>query len=305
MNNTNTGDLSGSDALNSNPGNNKKTTILSVVIVLLSILLAGLVYIHLNQKSEMVEMEEVLTAEKDSLVNELSGLMYQYDTLKTNNDSLNIEIGVQQGRIQGLLNVQASNAQKIRLYKKELRTLRNVMKSYIRQIDSLNTRNVELVAENKSVKSQLKDVKDTNEELSKIKEELGSKVELASVLQAKNILSVPINSKGKEKFKISKIEKIRICFSLRENPITEPGEKEVFLRIIRPDDIVLSSSFENLFEYSDKQLVYSAKRMVEYMNQDIDMCIYWTNNGMLIPGNYSVELYLDGYIIGNSSFSLN
>jgi len=284
---------------------NKKPGLLIAIIIILSIILAFLVYIHFDQKSKMVEMEEVLTSEKDSLANELSGLMYQYDTLKTNNDSMNIEIGVQQDKIKRLLSVQVSNAQKIRLYKKELSTLRTVMKSYIIQIDSLNTRNVELVAENKNVRGQLKEVEDSNIELSKIKEELNSQVEMASVLQAKNILAIPLNVKGKEKQKISKIAKIRVCFTLRENPIALAGEKEVFLRIIRPDEIVVTSSVENLFEFIDKQLVYSAKRMVDYMNQDIDMCIYWNNDGQLIPGNYVAELYLEGNLIGNTLFVLN
>lgn len=287
------------------PPTNKKPGLLIAIIVILSIILAFLIYFHFDQKSEMIEMKEFLTSEKDSLAKELSGLIYQYDTLKTSNDSMNIEIEVQQDKIKKLLSVRVSNAQKIRLYKKELSTLRLVMKSYIRQIDSLNTRNIELTTENISVRTQLKDVQNSNVELSKIKEELNSKVEMASILQAKNILAVSLNSKGKEKRKISKIDKIRTCFTLRENPIASPGEKEVFLRIIRPDKIVVTSSVENLFEFIDKQLVYSAKRIVDYMNQDIDMCIYWNNDGQLIPGNYTIELYLDGSLIGNTSFVLN
>jgi len=287
------------------PPSSKKPILLIVIIAVLSFVLAFLIYLHFNQKSKMTEMEEVLTSEKDSLANELSGLMYQYDTLKTNNDSINIEIGVQQDKIKRLLTVQVSNAQKIRLYKKELSTLRSVMKSYIRQIDSLNTKNIELTTENISVRGQLKEVQDSNTVLSKIKEELNSKVEIASVLQAKNILALPLNSKGKEKSRISKIDKIRVCFTLRENPIAPEGEKEVFLRIIRPDEIVVTSSVENLFDFIDKQLVYSANRIVDYMNQDIDMCIFWNNDGQLIPGNYTVELYLNGSLIGNTSFVLN
>ena len=279
------------------PPKSKKPGLLIAIIIVLSVVLAFLVYYHLNQRSKMIEMEEVLTSEKDSLAKELSGLMYQYDTLKTDNDSMNIEIGVQQDKIKRLLSVQISNAQKIRLYKKELSTLRSVMKSYIIQIDSLNSRNIELTAENKNVRTQLKEVEDENTELSKIKEELNSQVEMASVLQAKNILAIPLNSKGKEKKKINKIDKIRVCFTLRENPIASAGEKEVFLRIIRPDEIVVTSSVENLFEFIDKHLVYSAKRIVDYMNQDIDMCIYWNNDGQLIPGNYVGELYLDGSLI--------
>lgn len=277
---------------------------LFTVIVLLSLVLAYLVYLHFAQKAKMIEMETVLTTEKDSLANELSNLIYQYDTLKSDNDSLNVEIQVQQDRIKNLLAVKISNAQKIRLYKKELSTLREVMKSYIRQIDSLNTKNVLLTAENIEVRSQLSNAQEENVELSKIKKELTSKVEMASVLQAKNILAVPINSRGKEKYKIEKIAKIRICFTLRENPIVEAENKEVFLRIIRPDEVVLATSADNIFEAGEEQLVYSANRVVEYLNQDVDMCIYWNNDGQLIKGTYNVFLFLEGNEIGTTSFLL-
>ena len=138
---------------------------LIAIIVVLALFLVTLIYLHFDQKSKMKEMETVLTAEKDSLTHELSNLMYQYDTLKTNNDSINREISVQQDKIKYLLKIRTSNAQKIRLYKKELGTLREVMKSYIRQIDSLNSKNIALTAENKQVLSQINEVKKSNEEI--------------------------------------------------------------------------------------------------------------------------------------------
>ena len=274
------------------------------ITVVLSIVLGYLIYLHFSQKSQMIEMEAVLTTEKDSLANELSGLIYQYDTLKTNNDSLNFEMGIQQDKIKTLLAVKTSNAQKIRLYKKELSTLRDVMKSYIKQIDSLNTKNIRLTAENQEVRSQLDNTQKEKEELEKIKESLTSKVDLASVLQAKDISATPINNKGKEKNKIDKIDKIRICFTLRENPIIEAGEKQVYMRVMRPDELVLADSPDNLFEVDDEQLVYSAHRAVEYLNQDVEMCIFLSNDGQLIPGTYYVTLYADGSLIGTTSFLL-
>ena len=274
------------------------------IIVVLCLVLGFLIYLHFDQKSKMVEMETVLTAEKDSLANELSILMYQYDTLETTNDSLNSEIDAQQDRIKDLLAVQVSNAQKIRLYKKELATLREVMKSFVRQIDSLNTKNIELIAENKVVRQQLNAAQKSNEELSKIKDELTSKVEIASGLQAKNVLATPINDRGREKTKIDKIEKIRVCFTIRENPIAEAGPKEVFLRVVRPDEVVLTASAEDLFEAGEEQLAFSASRIVEYMNVDVDVCIYWDNNGQLIPGTYQLQLYLEGVEVGATSLLL-
>jgi hypothetical protein len=287
------------------PQKNSRSVVLFIaIIIVLTLGLGFLIFLHFNQRSKMIEMETVLTAEKDSLANELTKLMYQYDTLKTNNDSLNIQIDAQQDRIQNLLAVQVSNAQKIQLYKKELATLREVMKSYIRQIDSLNTKNIKLLAENKEVRDQLNVAQKSNEELSKLKEELTSKVEIAATLQAKNVLAVPINDRGREKDKIQKVDKIRVCFTLRENPIAEAGTKEIFMRLVRPDDLVLVRSAEDLFEYQEEYIPFSASRIVEYMNQDVDVCIYWDNNGQLIPGTYLISLYLEGEEIGTTSLLL-
>jgi len=275
-----------------------------VLIILLAVALGYLVYQYQDQRNRMVEMEEVLTAEKDSLAHELENLMYRYDTLKTSNDSLNQQILLEKKRIKYLLQLQASNAQKIRLYKREIKTLREIMKSYIRQIDSLNTRNKMLAEENVQVKSQLSQVKKSKEKLEKEKEELSSKVQIASVIMAKNIVVTPLNKKGKEKNKVSKIAKLRVCFTLRENPIATPGNKMVYMRIQRPDSIILSGPEAEVFSVGDTKMVCSAKREVEYLNKDLDMCIYWDNDGSLITGKYTVYLYLEGHLIGESSFLL-
>ena len=277
---------------------------LVTTIVVLAVGLAVIIYFYFDQKDKMVEMEMVLTEEKDSLARELQNLIYEYDTLKTSNDSLNLKLEEEQNKIKMLLRVQASNAEKITLYKKELSTLRQVMKSYIVQIDSLNTLNKELTAENIQVRRDLQSVQKDKEELSQIKEELTEKVEVASVILAKNIVATPINSRGREKDKIDKVDKIKVCFLLRENPIVEAGKKDVYMRISRPDDLILAESPDNLFEFEGEQYVFSAKRTVEYLNQDIEMCIYWNNNGDLIPGKYSVNLYLGGNQIGATVFNL-
>ena len=282
----------------------KRPVGLIIITFVLALCLGALIFLYLNQKTEMIEMEKVLTEEKDSLANELSNLMFQYDTLKTNNESLNAKLETEQNKIRSLLTIQASNAQKIRLYKKELATLKRVMKSYIVQIDSLNTKNIQLTAENIEVRKKLQKTRETNIELTQIKDELSSKVEIASIILAKNILPTPLNARGREKYKIERIDKIRVCFTLRENPIVEAGKKDVYMRIARPDELILADSPDNLFEFEDEQIVYSSIRTVDYLNQDVDMCIYWNNNGDLIPGNYTVYLYLEGNHIGSTTFLL-
>ena len=211
----------------------------------------------------------------------------------------------QKNKIVQLLSINASNVRLIRSYKNEITTMREIMKSYIVQIDSLNTRNKMLTSENTEIKQQISEVRNTNTELSKAKEELASKVDIASVIQAKNIVAVSLNKKRKETTRINSLDKLRICFTLRENPLAKPGQKDVYMRVIRPDSLVVTSSPDNLFEYNGNKIIYSANRQVDYMNQDIDVCIYMDNKGDFIIGNYSVELYLDNNIIGRTNFMLS
>jgi FtsZ-binding cell division protein ZapB len=272
--------------------------------VILAAALIFLVVMYFDQKNKMVEMETVLTEEKDSLANELRLMVHGYDTLKTDNDTLQANLDKERKRIVQLLSINASNVQLVKKYKNEITTMRDIMKSYIVQIDSLNQLNKQLVAENIDIRQQMTDVQNTNVELTKAKEELGAKVEVASVIQAKDIIAVSLNKKRKETTRINLLDKLRICFTLRENPIAAAGEKEVFMRVIRPDSLVISSSSDNFFEYKGNRMVYSSSRLVDYMNQDIEMCIFLDNTGDFIIGNYSVALYLENNIIGRTTFML-
>jgi len=274
------------------------------ISVILAAALIYLVYIYFDPKTKMVEMETVLTQEKDSLANELKQMIVAYDTLRTNNDSLNAGLAKERKRIVQLLSINASNVQLIKRYKSEITTMRDIMKSYIVQIDSLNTRNQILVAENTEIKQQITQVKNTNTALTKVKEELSTKVEIASVIQAKDIIAVSLNSKRKETTRINLLDKLRICFTLRENPLATAGSKEVYMRVLRPDSLVITTSPDNLFSYKGNKIIYSANRTVDYMNQDVEMCIFLDNTGDFIIGNYSVELYLDDNIIGRTNFML-
>jgi predicted nuclease with TOPRIM domain len=232
-------------------------------------------------------------------------MVVAFDTLKTNNDTLKAGMEKQKNKIVQLLSINASNVRLIKSYKNEITTMREIMKSYIIQIDSLNTRNKILTSENSEIKEQITQVRNTNTELSKVKEELSTKVEVASVIQAKNIAAVSLNKKRKETTRINNLDKLRICFTLRENALAKPGQKDVYMRVIRPDSLVVTSSPDNLFEYKGNKIIYSANRQVDYLNQDIEVCIFMDNKGDFIIGNYSVELYLDNNIIGRTNFMLS
>lgn len=289
---------------NLNSKSSKKPVGLFVTVGVLGTLLTALVILFFVQRENMFEMEQILTEEKDSLTNELVLLLHGYDTLKSNNDTLNAQLVVEQEKIERLLSINASNTQKIRTYRKEITTMREIMKSYIVQIDSLNTRNKILVAENQQFKAEISRVSQDNVELSKVKEELTSKVEMASVIQAKDVVALCLNKKRKETDRLERMINLRVCFTLRENPIAEAGKKIVYIRVTRPDGLVITTSPDNIFEFEEETMIFTENRTVDYMNQDIEMCIFVDNNSDFIGGNYGVDLYLEGSHIGTGEFML-
>ncbi|MBE0674702.1 MAG: hypothetical protein IH591_08585 [Bacteroidales bacterium] len=277
---------------------------LIAVAVVLAAVLVYVIIAYQKQKTSMYEMERMLTSEKDSLANELRLMIHGYDTLKTNNDTLNAQLVREQDRIKKLLAINASNVQLIKTYRAEIGTMRNIMKSYIVQIDSLNTRNKILIAENQEIRGQIETVTQTNVELEKVKEDLSAKVELASVIQAKDITAVGLNTKQKEVDRVDRLDKLKVCFTLRENPIALAGRKTVYLRVLRPDGLLITDSPDNVFKYGEENLIFSAKRDVDYENLDIEMCIFVDNTGDFVAGSSVAEIYLEGNLIGTSTFVL-
>jgi hypothetical protein len=286
------------------PEKKRKTPVfLIVLIVILSavIVFLGFTYYDLKKQSEYEKTE--LERQKGNLETELHNIYNQYDSLKSDNDTMNLKLLAQQQHIEKLLKINANNVYKIQMYEKELKTIREVLKSYIYQIDSLNQANIALRTENIEVRQRLKQTEIEKQELTTQKDALTQMVEKASVLSAKNIVITPLNKRSKENVRSDKVDKLRTCFTIRENAVMPPGNKTIYLRIVRPDEVVLSSGV-NLFELQGEQMVFSASREVQYENSDIDMCIFWTNDGQLIPGNYQVHIYAEGNEIGSTTFAL-
>jgi len=287
------------------PKSGKGLTIVLTIVALILLAAVVVLFYRLNDtKKQANETEQYLETQKKSLTNELQDLISEYDALKTNNDTINQKLTDQQEKIKKLLNFQASNIQKITLYEKELKTLRDVLKSYIAQVDSLTTRNQQLIEENVDVKGRLDVARNENVQLSAEKEDLSSKVQKASVITTSNVVVTPLNKRGKDEDKSTRITKIRTCFTLRENAIAGAGSKEVFIRITRPDEMVLAYSEADVFTFQGEQIVYSAKRQVEYDNKDLDICIFWDNNDKLITGTYTVDIFTEGTLIGTTKFTL-
>ncbi len=291
----------------------KKTNVNALygVLGLLVVILAVAVYMLLDTRKnlnvlsvDLAEKTEFFRIEKDSLEGELRNIYFRYDTLETNNLELQVEMEQQKEKIDKLISIQAEDAYKIRMYRKEMETLRTVLRSYIVQIDSLNMQNQELMAENKQLRNTELRLSTEKEQLEKDKTQLEEIKDLATTLQASQMALVMLNKRDKKTERIRTAIKVRIDFVLRANNVATTGEKRIFLRIIRPDQVVLGSPELEVFDYNEEQIPASASRVINYENEDLPVSIFWTNDGEIVPGEHMVELYSEGKIIGTASFVL-
>ena len=287
----------------------KKTpVVLVLLVILLAVAVAVLGYKYYTETQRLKETsaeKEILQDVKSDLEKQLRDMVVEYDSLKTENDSMNTLLVSEQDKIKKLLRYQAGDAEKIKKYREELETLRKVMRSYIVQIDSLNTRNRLLTEENIQVRQQLSTAETQYVELSKEKEILGTQVQLAKVLSAKNVNVMTMNKRDNDaEGKIKRIVKISVGFTLRENAVSDPGKKVIYLRLLNPDNVALANPTGDMFTYNGENIVYSEKRDIEYENKDIDVNIFWNKTEELKPGNYTALLYSEGYEIGSASFTL-
>lgn len=278
---------------------------LLVVILAISIFMLFNTRKNLNVVSaDLAEKTEFFRIEKDSLEGELRDIYFRYDTLETSNLGLQVEMEQQQEKINRLISIQAEDAYKIKMYRKEMETLRSVLRSYIVQIDSLNLKNQELMAENKQLKNIELRLKSEKEKLEEDKSRLEIIEDMATTLQVSQIELVLLNKRDKKSDRIRNAVKVRVDFVVRANKVAENGEKRIALRIIRPDQILLGSPDLEMTEDGEEQIPVSASRVIFYENEDLPVSIFWTNNGEIVPGEHVVELYSEGKKIGNSSFVL-
>lgn len=285
----------------------------SLAITLLAVLAAVicLLCVILRQKSvEKDEMLQLFELEKEEMENEYSTFAVQYDELQVHisNDSLVHQLEKEKLRTQQLLEelrqTKASNAAEITRLKKELATVRAVLRSYVAQIDSLDRINKKLEKENTKVREQYQKATRTIDVLTEEKQKAEEKVMLASQLDAVGVKAVPKNKRDKEENKVKQVTKIVISFTIAKNITAQTGEKTVYAQLVKPDGEVLLKDDYGSFVYANRTLDYSIRKYIEYDGEQQDVTLYWPVEEFLFAGTYQVFIFVDGVMIGDGSFEL-
>lgn len=287
----------------------KKIIIIASVIGLL--LIGGLVYLFLNlqkEKQSKVELQQLAEMDKKEMENEYTQFALQYDELKRSirNDSLMQRLTEEESKTKSLLaelkQTKSDDAREISRLKKELATVRAVLRSYIIQVDSLNRLNENLTRENQQVKQQYNEATTQISNLTSEKKSLSDQVAIAAQLDATGISLTPQNKRGKTAKKTKDITRFVVNFTITKNITAKTGERKIYVRITKPNNDVVAQA--GSVSYENTTISYSAMKVVEYTGEENRVTVFIPVNEFLSPGTYHVYIFAEGQMIGSGSLTM-
>ncbi|MBR5676729.1 MAG: hypothetical protein IKX20_01120 [Paludibacteraceae bacterium] len=282
-----------------------------VIVVLLLAAIGGLAYLYWNQRTELTELVEQMTIEKEELQEEYEDLAIQFDgyqQMDIKNDSLQDLLSREQQRVQDLLEelrqTKASNARRIAELKKELATVRAVMKDYVRQIDSLNATNARLTEENQIVRRENQQVKEQNSQLSTINSQLTETVTRASMLEITSCTLSMLNKNDKKTKMASNVRKFQFDYVIAKNITCTPGMKNLYVRVMDPQGNLMAESETKVFEFESGEIPYSMMQQIEYSGEAYNGTCFCAlaDKEEVLKGFYTIDFFCDGNLIGSFPF---
>lgn len=290
----------------------KKKTIYALVGVVFLALLAAMGYLiySLNESNEQnKQMLELAEMDKLEMQNEYESFARQYNEMKTqiNNDSLMAQLEQEQQRTQELLEelrrTKSNDAAEIARLKRELATMRQVLKSFVAEIDSLNRLNTQLSNENENLRQQQVVQQQQISNLSSEKASLTDKVEIASQLDATAVRISALNKRQKEAKKIADVKTFQVSFNIARNVTAAAGHRTVYVRILKPTGEAVNGG--GTFAFENRNLEYSMRKDIEYNGEETPVTMYWNVTEMLVAGQYRVQIFADGKNIGGASINFD
>lgn len=289
----------------------KKKLITGIVTGIVGLALVGTVaylYVNLdNQKKENKAMQELAELDKKEMENEYQQFATQYSEMKTqiSNDSIIAQLTAEQEKTKRLLkelkDTKSNDAREIARLKRELATVRAVLRSYVIEIDSLNRLNQNLTAENSRIKGQYNEATRQIEGLNSERASLSEKVAIAAQLDATGISMQLKNKKGKKTDKTSKCKTVQVNFTIAKNVTASNGTKTFYVRITSPSGTTLGGG--GTFNYQNRSLEATMRKAVEYDGRETTISTFWNVSQSLMAGTYQVSVFADGNMIGSRSFS--
>jgi hypothetical protein len=261
-----------------------------------------------EKEREIEQLRQLAELDKREMENQYAEFAVQYAELKktVQNDSLANLLEIEQRRAEKLLkelkDVKATSSAEILRLKKELATVRAVLKDYIRQVDSLQRLNITLASERDQALAEAERTRKENTAISEVRAQLEEKVGIAAQLNATGISITPLKKNGKTAKRCKDIKTFSVDFTVTRNVTAETGNRMAYVRLMKPNNQLANPTGQ--FAYEDRNIDYSAAKAIEYDGSEVQLQVYVPIQEYLSPGLYHAYVFIDGQMIGSGSIEL-
>ncbi len=282
----------------------------NIIIALLVLAVIVIGYLLTKTNTQVDNLSE----EKDMLITEMEQIRSELKATKSDNDSMALYITAETERlgvlIKELEDNKATTTAELEKWRKQVQRLNVQKKKLIAQVDSVNKAYQALEIEKEQVEENLVEEVVKNTELTDENRKLVKNVAVGSMLQLSKMdaAAYKVKSGGKEKETSSagSADRIKACFTIAKNLIADSGERVVYMRVTTPDlKVVAAKGGDNVFNFNGQPLMYSAKQALFYENDIIESCINLDKESDFVAGEYTIELYTEGYMLGEAKVNLN
>ncbi|GAB5555850.1 MAG: hypothetical protein SchgKO_00630 [Schleiferiaceae bacterium] len=285
-----------------------------IIIIAILILLSGALGVFVNEKDTEVENLEETKAE---LLLDIENLNSNLESMKSDNDSMNVVLESERTRLNSMIdsveNLRQGDLKKIKEYKRKVYSYKLNNKKLAAQVDSLQEANRILAEQKAAVEMDLMEEQERSSNLEGQNRTLQKEVAIGAVLQLTKMEAAAyrVKSSGSEKETTSarRTNRVKGCFTIAKNLIAEKGEKVVYMRISTPSNTVLAGNKDangnNTFSFNGQDLIFSNSLAIYYEGEPLESCISFDKEGEFEKGEYLVELFTEGYKIGESKVVLD
>src|SRR5674476_294264 len=296
--------------------NNSRNILTGILVVALLGTWGYIIYDKNKTRQEKQDLTTQLVnsdSSKNELQRELDDAALRLDALKTSNvkaDSLirtkDKDIESLKSRVQSILNDRNATKEQLSEARRLIAQLKGNIDTYTAEIESLKAENTQLTEDKRAVTEQRDIVQKNYDSASQVIKQKENVIDVGSTLQASNfsIEGIQERNSGKEKVttKAKRVDKLRISFDIDENRITPSGSKDIYVCITSPDGnpVTVDALGSGKFVTRDGiERPFTKKIQINYVQgKKQPVTVEWSQNSSFQTGNYKIEIYNNGFKIG-------
>ncbi len=291
------------------------------------LLLGGFFIFDHNKSGEAIQTQQAevvkVTTEKSNIQTSFDASLARLDSMQSANTAIdtkltasNSQITKMKAEIRSILNKKNATAAELSKARNMIAELNGKITDMETQIASLTQDNGNLKQNVATLTTEKATISHNLDSTNVIKQDLEKKVDVASTLNASNISITPVKVRNNGKEKVSsvakRVDKLVVSFDVN-NRIIQPGTTDVYVVVIGPDGKAITptasanevATNDTFTTRDDGSKTFTAKLPVDLQtSQTKNVEFAFAPGSHFQQGNYKIQIYQNGFLIGEKTREL-